>query len=483
MSTKKFSLLEIFIWFFILILLLLVISPFALGFKIKTDYNALVNNLSSIMQADVQIVSYNKGFFTSEALLEMRFPNAPFSMQFKENIIHGPVYLGLLNQGKLPFVAAVVQGEMLPVAGFEAETQQIFSGSSPLVYQMLIDYNGNVESDAYMPAINTSMQLDNGSLLINSSAMIMKTYYHMSSQSVSGDVSLPAFSVSDQTGTFTVDDVAMSFSANMGQNGLLMGDSNLSMRKLDMQSGADQFAIHDFRIRTVNSEVGELINSHAEMNAREIYASNEKFGPAVFNLSLNGLNANSLKQIQQMQQEIETKTAQGIPPEQINAMVAGQMITLVPDLIKQASLKIQPFRLQSDLGTLETTVDFSVEGIDQNAPADPMYMLSAINLDVNLSIDEKLMRQIVEWYLVSNEQRVAAMGDETARKAEANVSMEQKVSENLQGLIGESWLVYNDGVYTSRIGLHQGQMQLNDKQVDPMQQIMSQMAPPGDAAQ
>jgi uncharacterized protein YdgA (DUF945 family) len=60
--------------------------------------------------------------------------------------------------------------------------------------------------------------------------------------------------------------------------------------------------------------------------------------------------------------------------------------------------------------------------------------------------------------------------------------MEQKVSENLRGLMDENWLVFTDGVYSSHISLHQGQMQLNDRQVDPLQQFMSQMPQAGAAA-
>ncbi len=481
MSTKRISLIEVLLWLIVLLLVLLVLSPIAMGFKIQSEYPTLVSNISKTLQADVKIVNFNRGLFGSNAVLEFRVPEEDVTVQFKENIIHGPIYLGLINQSKSPFVAAVVQGEMMPISGLENYMQQIFAGKKAFVYQNVINYSGDVFTEEYVPAINATLELDTGPVQITSSGISGNWFFSSSSQTLSGEFTMPGISVGAEGASLVANNLNMSFSANKGQSGLLLGDSNLSLKKLDIQSKEDQFTLHDFRVRTVNSEVGQLINSFAQIDAREIYASNERFGPVTFNLSINGLNAASLKQMQDMQDEIQMKTDQGVPPEQINAMVAGQMIGLVPDLIKQMDMKIDPFKIESELGKLETTLDFSVEGLDQNAPADPMFMMSAVNLDINLGVDEPLMRQFVEWYLTANEEKVEAMGDEKTRQAEASVPMDQKVTENLQGLVDENWLTYNEGVYSSSISLHQGQMMLNDKAVDPMRQLMSQMAPPGGA--
>ena len=481
MSVKKISPVEILIWIVVFLLLLLVVSPIGLGFKIKSDYGLMINNLSDIMQADVRVVSYNRGFFTSDALIEVSIPNAPIAIQFRENIIHGPLYLGLINQGKSPLAAAVVNGELVPNAEFRAQVNRLFAGQSPLKYQSIVDFAGNVASEAYVPPVDSVIEDDTGALAIQSSGMVMSSRYSMDNQVMSGESSLPALAISSDQGSMSMENMNLNFSARMGSNGLLMGDSNLSLSKLDVLSQDDQFAMHDLRISSVNSEVGQLVNSLVQMNAREIYASNERFGPATFNMAVNGINANSLKKIQDMQKDIQAKMEQGLPPEQINAMVAGQMIALVPDLIKQADVKIDPLKLESELGTLQTRLTFSVEGLDQNAPADPMFMMSALNLDLTFEVDAPLMRQLIIWYLDANAENVELAGDERARAAEKDISVDQKVNENLQGMIDENWLTLEDGVYSSHISLRQGQMQLNGTLVDPLQQFMSQMPAPSGA--
>jgi uncharacterized protein YdgA (DUF945 family) len=441
----------------------------------------MISRFSEMMQADIRVASYDRGFFSSDVVLELKLANPSTVIQFSENIIHGPVYLGLLNQGKSPLVAAVIKGKLVPNAEYRAMLNKVFAGQSPLVYQEIVDYTGNVVVDVYVPAVDTVIEQDTGPLAIQSSGMVFKSVYSMAQQTMSGEGGMAEFVFNSEQSSVSVENLKMNFSGRMGINDLLMGDSNLSLARLDVQSANEQFAMHDLRVSSVTSEVGQLINSLVQVNVREIYASNERFGPATFNIAVNGLNAGGLKKLQAMQKDIEARLEQGVPPEQINAMVAGEMIALVPDLIKQADMKIDPFKLDSELGSLQSTLNFSVEGLDQNAPADPMFMMSALNLDLTLDVDAPLMRQLIIWYLDANADQVKLAGDATARKAEKNIPLEQKVNENLQGMIDENWLTINDGVYSSHISLHQGQMQLNGKLVDPLQQFMSQMPAPGGA--
>lgn len=475
MSTKKIGISEILLWIFVIILILLSFTPFALGFKIKTDYSHLINEISEITQLDIQIVQYDQGFFSSDVVIAVNIPNMPEQIQFKEEIIHGPVYLGLLNQGKSPLVAAVVKGQ-LDVNTTQQETiQKIFAGNNPLVYQEIISFTGDVDAQAYIPAINTSFEDEYGPVNIQSAGIILNEHYSSANANIMGDAQIPSFVVKSALLSVNAQSIEVSFSGSMGDNQIMLGDSVASMSLLDIDSGEDQFVLRDLTIRSITSENADLINSGTQINAREILASNQKFGPVQFNFSLNGINAQSLNQLQQMQNDLEQKVEQGIPPEQINAMMTGQIMGIIPDLIKQAEIKINPLSINSELGKLEADMDFTLEGIDENTPADPMFLLGAINLDLNLSIDEQLLKQFISWELENNQQEALYAGSSKSKKAEKDIPLDQKVSENLKGMIDENWLVFNEGVYLSKISMHQGELLINDKPMDPMQQVMSSM--------
>jgi uncharacterized protein YdgA (DUF945 family) len=467
MSTKRTSPLEIIIWLISILIIVVVASPFVLGFKIKDDYNNMINRFSHMMQVDMRISNYDRGFFSSAAVLEVLIPGTGVVLEFKENIVHGPLYLGLINQNKSPFVVAVANGEMLPVKGFESIFDQAFAGKAPVMYQNVIDFSGNLDIIEYVPPVNAVIEFDTGAVKINSSGMTVKSYYSAFEDKISGEGVVSSFDLSADDTKVDLKNVNFSYSGRMGQNDLLMGDSVLSFDKLEVNSESDQFVLNKFNASSMTTEAGVLINSQTRLNAREIYASNQRIGPVTFNIVIDGLNANAIKQIQAMQEEIEIKAQQGVPEEQINAMLAGQMIAIVPDLFKQTSLKIDPLSLESELGKLDAHMDFSVEGLDDTTPADPLFMLSAINLETDFNVDEALMRQLIKWQLPSND-----MKDTTTKQ-----SIEQRVTDNLKDLLNESWLTFIDGKYKSKISLQQGQMLMNGKAVDPMEQIMSQMAP------
>lgn len=477
MSTKKIGVGEVLVWLVVVALVVLIASPFALGFKIQNDYSNIVRNLSAIVQADVKIKQYDRGVFTSTAVLEYTTSSMPFTLTYKETIVHGPVYLGLLTQGKSPLVAAVVRGEMLPVKGYEAIYQKMFAGQSAMVYQNVVDFSGDFDIEEYVRPVNAVIELEDGMPLeIQSSALTFNGHYSASANKLSGESSMPLIKIISDDVSFDGRNLTMTLSGGIGKNDLYIGDSVVSLGKFTIESSGQQFAMHNFTVRSMTSERGALVNSQVQMNVQEIFASNERFGPAALNISLNGLNANAVKKIQTMQTQMQEKIQQGIPQDQVNAMLAGEMLALVPELLMQTQIKIDPLQIESELGKLQSSLTFSVDGLDQNAPADPLFMFTAMNMDFALDIDEPLMRQVIEWQLQVNAGQVQAAGSDKARKAEANIPISQKVSENLQGLLDENWLTFNNGVYSSNISLHQGQMMLNNKQVDPLAQIMSQMS-------
>ncbi|MCW8957151.1 MAG: YdgA family protein [Gammaproteobacteria bacterium] len=474
MSSKRISLTEVLLWLIVILLLLVVASPVALGFKIKSDYGLMVDKLSELIQTDIQIINYNRGFFASTALLEIRSPSIPIPIQFKEEIIHGPIYLGLINQGKSPFMGALVKGEMLKPAGTEAIMLQLFGDQSPYVYQNIIDFVGNMNSESYIPAINTAFQDEAGQTKINFSGMVLNTRYQSSSQSFTGEGRLNTLSLNSDE-DINLRGLSISYSGKMGQNGIMVGDSVVSLPKLEVKSAEDQFAINNFTLRSVTTEQGNLLNSESMINAREIFLSNERFGPVAFNLSVNGLNAPALKKAQKIQQDMQAKIQSGVPVEQANAMMMGEIMGLLPDLFKQAEIRIDPLSIESELGGLQAQLEFSMSGLDQNTPADPMFLLNAINIDFALDIDKRLMQQLVEWQLMAAEANVQATGNKASRRMESNVPMQRKVNENIRAMMSENWIVFEDEIYSSQISMHQGQMVMNNKQVDPVSQIMSQM--------
>jgi len=478
MSTKRISVIEVLLWVFVLILILLSITPFAMGFKIKSDYSQLVIDLGEVMQVDLQIQKYEQGLFSSEATLSIKLPEEQGSLQFKEEIIHGPIYFGMLSQGRSPLVAAVIKGQIDVSPQAQDMMKKLFSSQSPLVYQNIINFSGDVESQGYVPAINTSFESEDGLITIQSAGAIMDERYTAATGQLSGDVKIPDFKVKTPLFSINAQGISLNLSGAIGQNQILIGNSDVSINLFNVDSGADQFSLRDFTVRSITSEVGDLINSGTHINIGQVFASNQKFGPLKLDFKLNGISANGINQLQSIQDEVAQMRVKGLPEEQINAMMTGQIMGVIPNLIKQADIKIDPFSISSELGKLEAKMDFALQGVDADTPADPMFLLGAVNMELNVSIDGPLLRQFISWQLKNDTQAGRYQGSEESVELESSIPLRQKVTENIQGMVDENWLKKNAGVYISKISMHQGELLINDKPVDPMQQIMSSMGGP-----
>lgn len=459
MSRQRINLVEIFIWIFVILLLALVLSPYAVGFKVKADYQRSLDQLSMLSQYDVQIDQYQQGFYTSDVTLKVSLPELDQPLVLQEVISHGPLNLGLFNQGRSPLVIAVVQGELDTDASNIPLLSRLFKQQAPLVYQHVISFDGVLESQFYIPAIQTVLNEDNGRYVLQSSGALLTQ--RMQAKTLKGELSVPQLKLLAPSASYSAQGVLLSFSAMQGTNGILTGDGVAAIKTLQVDVDKQQYALRDFTLRTVTSDNAQLIDTGTQLSVREVLASNQKFGPLTLNLSVNGLNAQSLLQLQDLQTEVTGMLDQGIPEEQVNAMMFGQVLGLLPELIKQTVVTINPLSVNSELGRLDADMDFSLSGIDSNAPADPMFLLQAIRLDLNLSIERPLIRQLISWNLQNS-------GISTSV-----AEMNRLVEENLRLLQRENWLVLDNEIYRSKIAMHNGELQINGVRVDPLKTFMT----------
>jgi len=473
MSAKRLSILEISIWIILLVFVLLALSPYAIGYKAKSDYVNLINQLSKISQLDLQVSKYSQGFFSSQASLVLNLPDYPNPILFKEEIVHGPIYLGLISQGKSPLIAAVIKGELDIEAAHFKKNRYIISGVSPLLYQHLIDFNGDVNSQVYVPAINTQIQEGIESVHLESSGAIYTQFLSSANGHVKGEMTAPMLKMQKTHFGMRLEESVISFSGRIGNNQLLIGDTVISVGSINIDSAEEQFAVRKLILHSITSEEGELISSGSQVSAREILASNQKFGPIALNFSFNGLNANDFLRIRKMKIALDSQLKQGVSAETINSMMLTQMMEIMPSLIKQAEVNINPLSINSELGKLEADMEFKLDDIDTNVSMDPLLLLNAINFELNMSIDEPLMKKLIAWNLDNFPENHGSTKIGNVLNVSGNESMSRKVNDNLKAMLGENWLVKNEGVYLSKISMHQGELLINDTQLDAMQQIRS----------
>ena len=84
MSAKRFSVLEILLWIILLLFVLLALSPYIIGYRAKSDYVNLIQQISQLTQQNLQVSNYDQGFFSSQATLTLTLPQNSEAILFKE---------------------------------------------------------------------------------------------------------------------------------------------------------------------------------------------------------------------------------------------------------------------------------------------------------------------------------------------------------------------------------------------------------------
>ena len=452
MSVKRITLLEVSLWLVAILMLFLVLSPYAIGMLVRQDYPTMLQNVARSLQGRVLIEEYEQGYFKSTIRYQLFFsPQARFD--FREDIIHGPLYLGLINQGRSPFVAAVVQGQSL--ATHVSAVLKPWFGGSGFVYQNVMDYNGDTLIQAYLPANRQVLQYQQTPYQMSLSPMTAETFYRADKQRFSGEIKLPAVQLQSADAGIRGKKIELSFMLLAGQGDLLEGDGLLSLPYFEYQSSKEQVVLQNLIVQLQNVQQNGRYTLAMQLNTREAFASNERFGPLEINLSLFDLDkvgvSRYLSQGHKMPDDLESSLS-----------------AFLPFFIKGAGVELHNFKLSSDLGNLQGRFLLSGDAGDSQASADPLALLNGMNLQLSFQADKALMEQMIAWQLQMHEA-------ESPQTVDPAVPMSQKVADNLRGLVAENWLSFDRQTYRCQLDISQGQARLNQQPVDPLASIMSQI--------
>lgn len=443
--SKKISFFEMSLWMLALLMLVLVISPYAMGWLAKKQYPQMLRHLAHSVQAELHILQYQQSYFKSSIRYRMIFSNQQ-QLEFKEDIIHGPLYLGLINQSQSPFVAAVVQGKLLQAKGFDEIKPWL--QSSALIYQHVMAYDGSATTQAYLPAYQYEM--------LSTSAMQLQARYSSSKQTFSGVVKLPSYYHKTDDAQLSVQNLELSFMLHASKGLFLEGDGLLSMQQFEYRRNHEQWLLQNLIIQLQN-EQQERLNLSAHINVNEAFALNERFTSMQLNMRLSSVDAKTAQQLWREPSDLFDK--------KIDVIIAA----LLPIFHQGAKFEIMALNLSSDLGGLDGRFALSSEAALPASSADPLSLLNALNVSLMFSAEKKLMAQIIAWQFLSD---AAMQADKQKIKP---VQIKQQAEQYLRALVADNWLSLSQQRYRCELEMSQGQAKLNRQMFDPLASIMSKI--------
>lgn len=271
--------LEIVLAIFSFTLLLLTVLPYFYGFKIQSDYARLISSVSDNSGLVIEVVSYEKHWFSSNAELMIKDQDKQFLYKFKHKIIHGPVYLGLLLDGRSPLVSMVIKGMIQPAKIDQSFLSKILS-ANPVQLNAYIGFNGVDEVVALLPAV--SQKVDGITFQVAAANLKMKYFSH--ENRFKGDITTPSILLYGRSHV-EVERFLLNFDEVVDSHGV-SGDIVLSFDALKFRLMQRSVNLKAISSRFKNSITDDLLNLEMDFNASKLNLFNEQVNSLSFGLNV-----------------------------------------------------------------------------------------------------------------------------------------------------------------------------------------------------
>ncbi len=358
MNVLRDYLLEIILAIVFVFLLLVSVLPYFSGYKIQADYSDLIKTISNGTDFTFEVVSYERHWFRSDAKLVVKNVDKNILFEFKHQIIHGPLYLGLMLEGRLPFVNMVIQGDVLPKN--VTDDYIVTALSSRFIVQMkaYVSFNGDVYANLSIP----TKKVNKASVVTQAKKIDFELHYTERENRYKGEIHIPELLTYEHS-FFELENLILSFD-EVYKNDAVIGDLVVSfdLMKLKVKS-----RIIDFRkvsARFEHTIDKGLLDLDVNLNASKINLFNEQVNSLSLSLGLNDFD-----------------------PFQINEL--GMSL----DKYTFSSFSVKPLNFYSEHGTYAMTAQLNRK---ESASVDPLNYFSDKQSEIEVSINLKLFRRIYE---------------------------------------------------------------------------------------
>ena len=370
---------KLFIIIFVLLAGILLVGPFFVGSSAESQVRHMHAKLNEYPGIKVEVTDYNKGWFTSNAKINMTFdgPSNDFMppIVFTQKLFHGPL---LWEADGFGFgIADTSFGAELP-EDVQKELDQIESINENTVrIATRIGFGGNMTSKVQIQPF----QIEKEGNKIDVKAMDM-SFGKTSDDVITGSGYWNGMSISENEqlavniGKMTMDTEQKLVSGEMfSPTALMAGDFKMNFDLLDIKpnSPAEAVKLENVFMTFDSALNNDLFNFSIKFGAKSINAIQQNFKELIYDLSFENFDVEVVKQLNTMMSD---------PAFQENPMMASAKIQgLLPQLVeKNPIVKVNKLGVITDSGEIVSDLTFK---IDQQTydPNNPMTMMFAMDAD------------------------------------------------------------------------------------------------------
>lgn len=453
----------------IILCLGLLIPPYWFGMKAEDEFNTLVDNVSKLENLEIVSKSYKREWLTSSAEVIYSFKDEDkesLRIIEKDIIYHGPIPIGLLFKGKLMFkpVMAVIETKAELKTDSQEEYSQFINSLPQMDFDTTISLNGYGTTEVLIPSVDR--ELEDGKTLkwsgLDGIIDFTPELYKVSSVINSGNLVI-------EDDTFRIGIVGLDIESNLNypasnyKNPL----GNIDIRIEEFNSeGKDEDDLNKLTLTNLEftgstDQKGSLLNHTHSLGFEELIVGGNSYGPGIYELQLRNIDKTAFEEIQ-----FALDQNQNLEGSNATDLLTAELMKALPNLFKSSpEIEVTELSIKTGQGEIIGHAIISVDGKDLDNPemaTNPIFLLTSVSAEINLSISQKLMNNLLKDYKIEEiTDELKAKGEQLPSEEELQKLGAARAKSEIKDMLDQNILVINKGKYQMEANYGLGQVTLN----------------------
>ena len=428
------------------------------GMQARAAYEAAVAefNRQAAPMLRLETVTYEKGWLTSRAETLLHHSEYPFKLKVAHDLRHGPLHLAGLVTDEPALMMGVFESTLTP----GSQAMVLASGRT------FVSLTGDTRSEWKLDEQLAAM------LGAGSQPVWARLDYRADTASATVQAQLPEAEGQGPQGSFALSDLRVRLDIKPARaGGFSVGSYGLSVTYLRAGDLATMTTIDDLRLQARATERADKVDTEMALSVEQVDSPAGVIGPARFVLQLNNLDAAAVAAYAEMQEQL----LDGMDPLQDQQALAAQfmpqLMSTLPDIFSQAEVRIPTLYVATPDGAVRGNATVLLPPLPPEALTVPMAVLTSVDLDANVAIDEAMLRTEMERAL-----RTRLVKARAGELAEGGTLLREEIDEDaatqadsqLSVLTTQGYLDLDEGVYRARFTMEGGNILVNGNPLNPM---------------
>jgi uncharacterized protein YdgA (DUF945 family) len=473
-KTKERSKMRAILIIIFILLIAILVPPYWFGMKAEEEYNNLIETVSEFENLEIVSKSYKRGWLSSlsETTYSLKDEDVE-SLQIieKDTIYHGPIPVGLLSKGKfmLKPVMAIIETEAQIKTEAKEKYSEFINTLPTIDLQTTLSLNGYGTSEVSIPSVelklNDRKELKWSGLdgLINFTPELYTVYSVINS----GNLEI-------EDDTFRVKIAGIDIESKLDYPILNyknpLGDLDVKIAEFSSE-GKDgdklnKVTLTNLEFTASTNQRRNLLNHTQRLGFETLMVGGNRYGPGIYELQIRDIDKKTFEEIQKslkQNQNLEEPTAKDV--------LTAELMKALPSLFKDSpEIELTQLSIKTGQGEILGHAIISVDGTNLENPemaTNPIFLLTAVRAEINLSISQKLMNNLLKDYKIEEiTDEIKSRGDELPSEEELQKLGVARAQSEIKDMQDQNILVTNKGKYQIEANYGVGQVTLNGQPLD-----------------